>query len=102
MRKKNTLKGKSYRINRPFLEEIEQARKSLNPIMKDLKRKGEKVKLVWDILYVNGEPYYPESEVERREPPRDKQTKDHASQKAEGQLYTRPPIGTCSEECNKW
>lgn len=63
------LKGKSYRINRQFPEETEQARKSLYPIMKDLKRKGERVKLVRDILYVNGEPYYPETEVEHREPP---------------------------------
>lgn len=64
------LKGKSYRINRQFPEEIEQARKSLYPIMKELKQKGERVKLVRD-SYVNGEPHYPETEVERREPPKD-------------------------------
>jgi hypothetical protein len=52
-----TLKGKPYRINRQFPEEIEQARKSLYPIMKELRQRGEHVKLVRDTLYVNEEPY---------------------------------------------
>ncbi|XP_062572580.1 putative leucine-rich repeat-containing protein DDB_G0290503 [Saccostrea cucullata] len=54
------LKGKTFQINRQFPDEIEQARKSLYPIMKELRRKGETVKLVRDILYVNGRPYDPE------------------------------------------
>lgn len=62
------LKGKSYRINRQFPEEIEQARKSLYSVMKDLNRKEEKLGLVRDILYVNGELYYPDTEVGHREP----------------------------------
>ena len=64
------LKGKPYRINRQFPEEIEQARKSLYPIMKELRQKGEHVKLVRDTLYVNGEPYCTESDTNSSQSPR--------------------------------
>lgn len=40
------LKGNSYRINRQFSEKDEQERKSIYPIIEDLKRKGEEGKLV--------------------------------------------------------
>ena len=58
------LKEKPYQINRQFPEEIEQARKSLYPIMKECRKNGDKVKLVRDILYINGKPYIPEDEDE--------------------------------------
>jgi hypothetical protein len=64
------LKGKPYRINRQFPEEIEQARKSLYPVMKELRQRGEHVKLVRDTLYVNGEPYCTESDTDTRQSPR--------------------------------
>jgi hypothetical protein len=44
------LKGKPFRINHQFPEEIEQARKCLYPIMKALRQRGEHVKLLRDIL----------------------------------------------------
>lgn len=64
------LKGKPFQINQQFPEEIEQARKSLYPIMKEHKQKGDHVKLVRDILYINGQPYNPETEEEYSNPPR--------------------------------
>ncbi|XP_021368970.1 uncharacterized protein LOC110460413 [Mizuhopecten yessoensis] len=51
------LRGKPYRINKQFPQEIEQARKSLYPKFKEFREKGDHVKLVRDILYVNGQPY---------------------------------------------
>ncbi|KAK3085537.1 hypothetical protein FSP39_004866 [Pinctada imbricata] len=60
LRNARKLRGKSYYINRQFPDEIEQARRSLYPIMKEFRSKGDHVKLVRDTLYVNGEPYEPE------------------------------------------
>ncbi|CAG2250846.1 unnamed protein product [Mytilus edulis] len=48
------LKGKQYGVNKQFPEAIEQARKSLYPIMKEMKAEGHRVRLVRDILYVDG------------------------------------------------
>lgn len=62
--------GKPFQINQQFPEEIEQARKSLYPIMKEHMQKGDHVNLVRDILYINGQPYYPETEEEYSNPPR--------------------------------
>eukprot|EP00105_Crassostrea_gigas_P014664 XP_011431412.1 PREDICTED: uncharacterized protein LOC105331074 [Crassostrea gigas] len=45
------LKEKPFQINQQFPEEIEQARKSLYPIMKEHRQKGDHVKLVRDIQY---------------------------------------------------
>lgn len=62
------LKGKPFQINQQFPEEIEQARKSLYPIMKEHRQKGDHVKLVRDILYINGQLYNPETEEEYSNP----------------------------------
>ncbi|CAG2211114.1 unnamed protein product [Mytilus edulis] len=48
------LKGKQYGVNKQFPEAIEQARKSLYPVMKEMKADGHRVRLVRDILYVDG------------------------------------------------
>lgn len=69
-KRQKKLKGKPFQINQQFPEEIEQARKSLYPIMKEHKQKGDHVKLVRDILYINGQPYDPETEEEYSNPPR--------------------------------
>ncbi|KAK3092256.1 hypothetical protein FSP39_000397 [Pinctada imbricata] len=58
------LRGKRYQINRQFPNEIEQARRCLYPVMKELRKKGDRVKLVRDTLFVNGEPYQPEHRVQ--------------------------------------
>ena len=60
LRNARKLRGKPYYINRQFPDEIEQARRSLYPIMKEFRNKGDHVKMVRDTLYVNGEPYEPD------------------------------------------
>jgi hypothetical protein len=61
------LKGKSYFINRQFPSEIEQARKSLYPVMKELRKEVHRTKLVKDILYVDGRPYDPYASQDKAE-----------------------------------
>lgn len=51
------LKGKSYGVNRQYPDVIEQARKSLYPIVKKKRDEGHNVRLVRDVLYVDGEVY---------------------------------------------
>ncbi|VDI22904.1 Hypothetical predicted protein [Mytilus galloprovincialis] len=51
------LKGKPFGVNQQFPDIIEQARKSLYPVMKQKREEGHTVKLVRDILYVDGEMY---------------------------------------------
>lgn len=51
------LKGKPYGVNQQFPEVIEQARRSLYPIMKQKREEGHRVQLVRDVLYVDGEVY---------------------------------------------
>lgn len=46
-----------------FPPEIEERRKKLYPIMRLAKRDGKRVRLVKDLLYVNGELYDPEKDV---------------------------------------
>ena len=53
------LRGKAYGINQQFPQEIEQARRSLYPIMKQMRSEGKQVKLVRDMLFVDGELYNP-------------------------------------------
>ena len=53
------LKGKPYGINQQYPQEIEQARRSLYPVMKQMRAEGKDVKLVRDVLFVDGEPYDP-------------------------------------------
>ncbi|CAG2205782.1 unnamed protein product [Mytilus edulis] len=55
------LKGKPYGVNQQFPDAIEQARKSLYPIMKQKRADGCHVRLVRDILYVNGQMYTPQT-----------------------------------------
>ena len=73
------LAGKPFRINRQFPPEVEQARRSLYPVMKELRDKGERVKLVRDILYVNGEPYEPYDASEIEMPGANTSPKSYAS-----------------------
>ncbi|CAC5426574.1 unnamed protein product [Mytilus coruscus] len=58
------LKSKSFGVNQQFPDEIEQARKSLYPLMKKKRAEGCQVKLVRDILYVDGEIYNEQRYVE--------------------------------------
>ncbi|CAG2233860.1 unnamed protein product [Mytilus edulis] len=59
------LKGKPFGVNQQFPDIIEQARKSLYPIMKQKREEGHTVELVRDILYVDGEMYNDQiSEIE--------------------------------------
>ena len=51
------LKGKPFGISEQFPAAIEDRRKELYPLVKQLKRKGNHVKLVRDRLYVNGQLY---------------------------------------------
>ncbi|KAK3101421.1 hypothetical protein FSP39_003436 [Pinctada imbricata] len=63
------LKGKRIWIKQQFPSEVEQARKSLYPVMNDMRSKGHRVKMVRDMLYVDGEVYeqpFPESPSEQR------------------------------------
>ena len=53
------LRGRQYGINRQFPQEIEQARRSLYPVMKQMRSEGKQVKLVRDMLFVDGELYEP-------------------------------------------
>ncbi|OPL07265.1 hypothetical protein AM593_09605, partial [Mytilus galloprovincialis] len=46
--------GKQYGVNKQFPEAIEQARKSLYAVIKEMKAEGHRVRLVRDILYVDG------------------------------------------------
>ena len=63
LRNAKKLRGKHFRINKQFPQEIEQARKSLYPKMKELRESGAKVKMVRDVLYVNGHPYSDDTEI---------------------------------------
>ena len=51
------LKGKQYGVNQQYPEAIEQARKFLYPVMKQKRAEGCHVKLVRDVLYVDGQIY---------------------------------------------
>ncbi|KAK3106878.1 hypothetical protein FSP39_001866 [Pinctada imbricata] len=54
-----TLKGTNYWVQEHFPPEIEQRRKALYPVMRDERRKKNKVALVKDRLFVNGVEYAP-------------------------------------------
>ncbi|VDI19452.1 Hypothetical predicted protein [Mytilus galloprovincialis] len=55
------LKGKPYGVNQQFPDAIERARKSLYPLMKQKRAEGCQVRLVRDIMYVDGQMYTPPS-----------------------------------------
>jgi hypothetical protein len=59
----NKLRGKPFGIREQFPFEIEQRRKILYPIMKDVKRTNQRVTLVRDRLYINNELYVPRTGV---------------------------------------
>ncbi|KAK3100391.1 hypothetical protein FSP39_019214 [Pinctada imbricata] len=46
-----TLRGTDFRVQEQFPPEIEERRKTLYPVMRDARRKKDKVRLVKDILY---------------------------------------------------
>ena len=54
------LKGTAYGINQQFPSVIEERRKELYPIMRSFREDGNRVKLVRDRLYVNGQLYNPD------------------------------------------
>lgn len=56
------LKGTNFTIKRQFPEAIEQARRSLYPVLKEKRDQGHRVKLVKDILYVDGLVYNEETD----------------------------------------
>ena len=53
-----------YTISQQFPEEIVERRRRLYPKMKELQRKGQRATLVYDRLFVNGHPYYPQPHTE--------------------------------------
>jgi hypothetical protein len=54
------LKGKPFGVHEQFPKEVEDRRRQLYPIVKNLKKSGSsKVKLIRDKLFVNGKPYNP-------------------------------------------
>lgn len=57
------LKGKGYSIKQQFPDVIEQARKSLIPIMLQKRAEGYRVKLERDILLVDGIPYQEDDDL---------------------------------------
>ncbi|KAK3091803.1 hypothetical protein FSP39_022739 [Pinctada imbricata] len=62
------LRGKPYGINRQFPQEVEQARRSLDPVMKTMRAEGKKVKMVRDMLFVNDILYVPPEAAESVSP----------------------------------
>ncbi|KAK3094866.1 hypothetical protein FSP39_007262 [Pinctada imbricata] len=54
-----TLRGSNIWVQEQFPPEIEQRRKALYPVMKEERRKNNKVRLVRDRLYINGTEYIP-------------------------------------------
>lgn len=59
------------------------------------------MKLVRSIVYVNGEPYYPKTDVEHREPPRDDTYSKQTKEGGRAILYIRLPIENRRGVCNK-
>ncbi|CAB3992748.1 unc-13-like C [Paramuricea clavata] len=57
-RSASKLKGTSIGIGEQFPKDIADIRKSLYPVLKKAKEEGNKVKLVKDKLYINGQLYY--------------------------------------------
>lgn len=57
------LKGSGFRINKQFLRLIEERRKQLYPIIRELRNQGNRLKLVKDRLYVNGKVYTGEEPI---------------------------------------
>jgi hypothetical protein len=62
--KANNLAGSKYGLSEDFPKEIVQVRKSLLPHLKEGRKKGEKAKLVFDKLYVDGQIYIDHSPPE--------------------------------------
>ena len=58
------LKGPGYGIHEQFPHTIEERRKQLYPIIKELRTQGNRTKLVKDRLYVNGKLYTPQAQVQ--------------------------------------
>lgn len=55
------LQGSSYGVHEQFPREIEMIRKSLYPVMREAKRRGDRVRLVGKDLYINGTAYKPKN-----------------------------------------
>ena len=53
----NNLRGTQFGISEQFPSEVEDRRKQLYPVMRQLRQQGNRVKLVRDRLFVNGRPY---------------------------------------------
>lgn len=64
------LKGTRFSVNRQFPEAIEQARRSLYPVMKEKRRQGHHTRLVRDVLYVDGLVYQDEMDISASASPR--------------------------------
>ena len=55
------LKGSRYWINEQYPAEIEERRKKLYPVMRQARADNRRVKLVRDVLYIDGDVYTPEN-----------------------------------------
>ena len=55
-----TLKGSNFYVQEQFPPEVEQRRKSLYPVMREARRRKDRVKLVRDRLFINGIEYFVE------------------------------------------
>ena len=58
-----TLKGSNFWVQEQFPPEIEQRRKALYPVMKEERKKNNKVNLVKDRLFINGSEYVPQTDI---------------------------------------
>lgn len=78
------LKGSGFGINEQFPHAIEERRKQLYPIMRELRSQGNRTKLVKDRLYVNGKLYKgPESRDEHHTGTPDNRQQRHAATHAQ-------------------
>ncbi|KAK3102089.1 hypothetical protein FSP39_008647 [Pinctada imbricata] len=59
----NRLRGSRFGISEQYPTQVEERRKNLYPVMKRLKQEGNRVKLVRDRLYVNGQNYHEGDDV---------------------------------------
>lgn len=81
----NKLRNKSFSISEQFPEAIETVRKTLYPVAKHHRRRGDQVKMVRDRLYINGQQYEPnppvsfQTDAHVRQPTYSQQTGTHNS-----------------------
>lgn len=74
------LKGSNVLVNEQYPPEIVERRKKLYPVMRQVKKEKKQVKLVRDVLYIEGEIYTPSMESARQIASTQQTGPSHASQ----------------------